>query len=132
MESMQDKTPSLFVPESHLRLAERPDGLVAVYLSKHLAGLLGQPQWIEFSVEPEGEVFPGVPFATIETGKTVYEVALPFAAAFSSPNKDALATPSLLVCAEVEGSWLCLVKPADGDWREGLLDADGYAAYTAP
>ena len=132
MESKQDTAASLFVPESHLRLAEREDGTLAVYLSKHLAGLLGQPQWVEFTTAPGDEVFPSIPFATVETGKTVYEVQLPFAAVLVSPNRDVLATPSLLVCAEVEGSWLCLVRPAADDWREGLLDADGYAAYTAP
>lgn len=122
----------LYVPDSHLRLIPRPDGTVSVSLSEHLAALLGPLQWTECHVEPGSELVPGVPFASVETSKTACEVALPFPALFVAANPRALADAAILSRPADPDGWLCVVRPADENWRDGLLDGPAYAAYVAP
>ena len=122
----------LYIPESHLRLVEEDGGAVAISLSDHLLALLGRPTWAESSTAPGSELSPGVPFATVETEKTVYEVSLPFPAVFVELNPLVQANAALLRALARTDGWLCKVRPADAGWREGLLDEAGYAAYVAP
>ena len=125
-------TSPLYVPDSHLRLVPRPDGTLSVSLSEHLVTLLGRPQWVECQAGPGDELSPGVPFASVETGKTVYEAALPFPAVFVELNEQVRSNASLLALPKLEAGWLCKVRPAADGWREGLLDEAGYVAYIAP
>ena len=122
----------LYVPESHLRLVEEDGGAVAISLSEHLLALLGRPTWAEWSASPGAELPPGVPFATVETEKTVYEVSLPFPAVFVELTTLVRGNAALLRALARTDGWLCKVRPADAGWREGLLDEAGYAAYVAP
>lgn len=124
---------TLYIPDSHLRLFEQPDGTIRVSLSDHLLRQLGRPTWAEWSAAPGAELPPGVPFASVETEKTVYEVALPFPAVYVGLNPDVQANPSILRALARNAGWLCAVRPAPGtDWRAGLLDEDAYAAFVAP
>lgn len=123
----------LYVPETHLRLAEQPDGSLRISLSEPLLRQLGRPTWAEWNAEPGAELPPGVPFASVETEKTVYEVSLPFPAVFVALNPGVRANPSILRALAQGDGWLCAVRPAAGaDWRAGLLDEAGYAAFVAP
>ena len=123
----------LYVPDSHLQLAEKPDGAVRLSLSKHLLGLLGCPSFVDISAGPGAGISPGVPFASVETDKTAYDVALPFQAVFVAANPEVCANPAALFDSARGTDWLCDIRPAPGiDWRNGLLDEGAYASFIAP
>ena len=123
----------LYIPDSHLRLEERPDGSVRISLSAHLLSLLGSPSFVGISAEPGFCIQPNVPFASVETDKTAYDVALPFRASFVAANPDVVANPAALRGDAQGGGWLCDVRPASGGgWRDGLLDEAAYASYVQP
>ena len=123
----------LYIPESHLVLAELSDGAVRVSLSAHLQSLLGRPTFIDFSAVPDSDIQPNVPFASIETNKTAYDVALPFHATFVAVNPAVASKPEALLDEADGAGWLCEIRPASGvDWRDGLLDEDAYASYIQP
>ena len=123
----------LYIPDSHLRLEERPDGAVRISLSAHLLSLLGRPSFVGVSAVADAEIQPNVPFASVETDKTAYDVAIPFRAVFLSANPEAVANPAALLGAGDDAGWLCDVVPAPGvDWRCGLLDEAAYASYVQP
>ena len=129
---MTMKTP-LYVSDSHLQLAEQADGTIRLSLSKHLLGLLGCPTFAEISAVPGARLSPGVPFASVETDKTAYDVALPFPAVFAAANPDVVTNPAVLFDSGCGTGWLCDVRPASAtDWCEGLLDEDAYASFVAP
>ena len=74
-----------------------------------------------------------MPFASVETDKTAYDVALPFRASFVAANPDVVANPAALRGDAPGGGWLCDVRPVSGgDWRDGLLDEVAYASYVQP
>lgn len=123
----------LYVPESHLRLAEQPDGAIRISLSQHLSSLLGSPSFVDISTGPGAGISPGVPFASVETDKTVYDVALPFQAVFVAANPEVCANPAALLDSDRGAGWLCDIRPAPGaDWCVGLLDEAAYASFIAP
>ena len=123
----------LYIPDSHLTLEERSDGVVRISLSAHLLSLLGRPSFVGVFAVADSDIQPNVPFASVETDKTAYDVAIPFRATFLSANPDAVVNPTALLGAEGAAGWLCDVVPAPGvDWRCGLLDEAGYASYVQP
>ena len=123
----------LYIPESHLRLEELSDGAVRVSLSTHLQSLLGRPTFVDFSAIPDSDIQPNVPFASIETNKTAYDVALPFHATFVASNIEVVSKPEALLNQADGVGWLCEIRPASGvDWRDGLLDENAYASYIQP
>ena len=124
---------SLYVPDSHLQLVEQPDGTIRISFSKHLLCLLGCPSFVKISVVPGSGISPNVPFASVETNKTAYDVALPFQSIFVATNPDVGSNPAALFDSARGAGWLCDIRPAPGiDWRDGLLDEDAYASFIAP
>ena len=124
--------PPLYIPDSHLRLVEEADGTIAISLTGHLLAQLGRPTWIEYAAAPGASLPPGVPFCSIETEKTAYEVALPFEASFVAENPDARANPAIVRGLAGTVGWVAKIRPASDAWRDGLLDEAAYAAYVAP
>lgn len=122
----------LYIPESHLRIAENADGTVTVSLSSHLLSLLGRPTWFECAVSPEAVIPPNSPFCTLETDKTAYEVALPFEAAFVAVNGEARDSATVARAVSGPDGWVCKVRPRSTAWRERLLDEECYVAFIAP
>lgn len=124
--------PPLYIPDNLVRLVEEPTGIVAVSLSDCLVARLGRPTIAECSANPGEPLSPGVPFATVETNKTVFEVSLPFPAVFQERNDRVAMNVSLLETGGPAEGWLCKVRPTTGSWREGLLDEVGFATFIAP
>lgn len=123
---------AIYIPESHLRLVEDADGSITISLSKYITPRIGKAEFAECQAKPGDELSPGVPFATIETNKSVYEVALPFPAILAEFNP-LVREDASLICSQPEGDgWICKVRPSNGTWREGTLDETAYAAYIAP
>lgn len=121
-----------YVPESHLRLDLEPDGTIRVSLSGHLLDLLGVPVWADWTPAPGETLAPSVPFASVETEKTVYDIALPFPGVFLDGNPSVRNEPALLARPASEGGWIGRVRPGPDDWRNGLLSEEAYAAFIAP
>jgi len=123
---------AIYIPESHLRLVENADGAITISLSKYITPRIGKAEFAECQTKPGDELSPGVPFVTIETNKSVYEVALPFQATLAEFNP-LVREDASLICSQPEGDgWICRVRPTKDTWREGTLDETAYAAYIAP
>jgi glycine cleavage system H protein len=63
----------------------------------------------------------GRSFATIETGKWVGAVRAAFAGVVVAHNEAMVAQPRTINRDAYGEGWLLLVRPADADWREGLV-----------
>ncbi len=119
----------LYDPHNHLWFRDDGEGVLAVGATKSILSIIGAP---EFTRLPEA----GLAFAadeqigSLETDKTAFAIALPFAGTViaACPPADAAALP-----AAADGDMpLLSVRPSVADWRQGLVSAADYLALSAP
>lgn len=119
----------LYDPHNHLWLREESDGSIQIGVTRAILAVLGAPSFMRL---PEaGKAFSAdESLGSLETDKTAFAIALPFAgsvvAAF--PPADAAALPA---AADGESPVLS-VRPSDDGWKATLVDASAYTALSAP
>ena len=101
------------------------DGAVRIGITDHAQGELGDVVFVQL---PEvGEtVEAGTAVGEIESTKSVSDIFAPVSGEVTAVNDALEAEPALLNSAPYEEGWLFEIRPADEDYRSGLLDAQGY------
>lgn len=103
------------------------EGAVRIGITDHAQGELGDVVFVQL---PEvGEtVEAGAAVGEIESTKSVSDVFAPVSGEVTAVNDRLVDEPALVNSAPYGDGWLFAVRPAAGEYRSGLLDAEGYAA----
>ncbi len=103
------------------------DGVVRIGITDHAQGELGDVVFVQL---PEvGEtVEAGAAVGEIESTKSVSDIFAPVSGEVTAVNDRLEEEPAAVNTAPYGEGWLFEVRPADEDYRSGLLDAEGYAA----
>lgn len=118
----------LYSPGDNLWLREE-DGNVLVGIAGSMLAILGKPEYVNLPAAGTA-IAPGVPFGTLENAKSAFDLALPFPCRVISSNQE-LDLAALGAAPDGELP-LVTVRPDTVRWTDGLLDAQGYAAFVAP
>lgn len=103
------------------------DGVVRIGITDHAQSELGDVVFVQL---PEvGEtVEAGAAVGEIESTKSVSDIFAPVSGEVTAVNDRLEEEPAAVNTAPYGEGWLFEVRPADEDYRSGLLDAEGYAA----
>lgn len=101
------------------------DGLMVIGLSDFAQSELGDIVFINLPVEGDS-VVAGEAFADIESVKAVSDVFSPVSGVVEAVNEELLDNPALVNEAPYE-AWL--IKVADVEAEDDLMDADAYADF---
>lgn len=103
------------------------DGVVRIGITDHAQSELGDVVFVQL---PEvGEtVESGAAVGEIESTKSVSDIFAPVSGEVTAVNDRLEEEPAAVNTAPYGEGWLFEVRPADEDYRSGLLDAEGYAA----
>jgi glycine cleavage system H protein len=104
------------------------DGVVRIGITDHAQSELGDVVFVQL---PEvGEtVDAGAAVGEIESTKSVSDIFAPVSGEVTAVNDRLEDEPAAVNTEPYGGGWLFEVRPADEDYRSGLLDAEGYAAH---
>ena len=106
---------------------EPGDDDVAVGITPHATGELGDIVFIEHQVEVGDEVAKGDEVVVIESTKAASGINAPFDGVVTEVNS-ALTDAPEQVNDDPTGSWFFRMKPSDRAALDGLLDEDAYQA----
>ncbi|MFF0943439.1 glycine cleavage system protein GcvH [Kocuria sp. CPCC 205300] len=103
------------------------DGVVRIGITDHAQSELGDVVFVQL---PEvGEtVESGAAVGEIESTKSVSDIFAPVSGEVTAVNDRLEEEPAAVNTEPYGEGWLFEVRPADEDYRSGLLDAEGYAA----
>jgi glycine cleavage system H protein len=103
------------------------DGVVRIGITDHAQSELGDVVFVQL---PEvGEtVESGASVGEIESTKSVSDIFAPVSGEVTAVNERLEDEPGAVNASPYGDGWLFEVRPADEDYRSGLLDAEGYAA----
>ena len=103
------------------------DGAVRVGITDHAQNELGDVVFVQL---PEvGQVVEaGAAVGEVESTKSVSDIFAPVSGEVTAVNERLEDDPAVLNSSPYGDGWLFEVRPADDDYRSGLLDAEGYAA----
>ncbi|MGX5359493.1 glycine cleavage system protein GcvH [Kocuria sp. KH4] len=103
------------------------DGVLRIGITDHAQSELGDVVFVQL---PEvGEVVEaGAAVGEIESTKSVSDIFAPVSGEVTAVNDRLEEEPAAVNTAPYGEGWLFEVRPADEDYRSGLLDAEGYAA----
>ncbi|MEX5269024.1 glycine cleavage system protein GcvH [Kocuria sabuli] len=103
------------------------DGVVRIGITDHAQSELGDVVFVQL---PEvGEtVEAGAAVGEIESTKSVSDIFAPVSGEVTAVNDRLEEEPAAVNTEPYGEGWLFEVRPADEDYRTGLLDAEGYAA----
>jgi glycine cleavage system H protein len=112
---------------THEWVSEPEDGVVTVGISDFAQDQLGDVVFVELpSVGTEVEAEDAV--AVVESVKTASDIYAPLSGTITEVNDALESAPEAINEAPYGGGWLFRLRPADPAAREGLLDAEAYAA----
>ena len=103
------------------------DGAVRIGITDHAQNELGDVVFVQL---PEvGEVVEaGAAVGEIESTKSVSDIFAPVSGEVTAVNDRLEDEPAVVNSSPYGDGWLFEVRPAEEDYRSGLLDAEGYAA----
>jgi glycine cleavage system H protein len=128
---VSDKLPDdLHYTKSHEWVRTLPDGGVEIGITDHAQQALGDLVFVELP-EPGRRVAPGESCAVVESVKAASDIYSPVGGVVIASNAALATTPELLNQAPYGAGWLMRIALDDQGARQGLLDADGYAALLA-
>lgn len=116
--------------ESHEWLRDEGDGVVAIGITDHAQGLLGDLVFVEL---PEvGAAFTeGDPCAVVESVKAASDVYAPLEGEVVEVNEELSDSPELINDSPYEEGWIYKLKLSDPEALGGLMDAESYADAAA-
>jgi len=111
----------------HEWVAPGAEGTVRIGITDHAQSELGDVVFVQL---PEvGEtVQAGAVVGEIESTKSVSDLFAPVAGEVVAVNERLEEEPAVVNSSPYADGWLFEVRPAADDYRDGLLDAEGYAA----
>lgn len=117
--------------QHHVWYRSAEDGLVLAGISQ--VGVALAREVIVFTPKRAGSSFEqGRAFATVESAKWVGSVRAAFEGVVASINEKAKLAPALINSDCYNEGWMLLVKPANENWRAGLVTGAAIAgAYEA-
>ncbi|KLU08859.1 MULTISPECIES: glycine cleavage system protein GcvH [Kocuria] len=103
------------------------DGVVRIGITDHAQSELGDVVFVQLPEVGEA-VEAGAAVGEIESTKSVSDIFAPVSGEVTAVNDRLEDEPAAVNTAPYGEGWLFEVRPADEDYRSGLLDAEGYAA----
>jgi glycine cleavage system H protein len=110
--------------ESHEWVRREADGTVAIGITDHAQGELGDIVFVE-PPQPGRKVKAGEAVGVVESVKAASDIYAPVAGEIVAANAE-LSTSPERVNADAFGAWIYRLRPDDPSQVERLLDAEGY------
>ncbi|HET7549276.1 MAG TPA: glycine cleavage system protein GcvH [Usitatibacter sp.] len=110
--------------ESHEWVRREADGTVAIGITDHAQGELGDIVFVE-PPQPGRKVKAGEAVGVVESVKAASDIYAPVAGEIVAANAE-LSTSPERVNADAFGAWIYRLRPDDPSHVERLLDAEGY------
>ena len=99
-------------------------------ISDYAQDALGDVVYVKLP-EVGADVSKGDAFSEVESTKSVSEVYAPVTGSVVAVNEVLGDDPGLLNTDPYGEGWICVVRPADAEAYDSLLDADGYRLLIA-
>ena len=106
------------------------DGSVRVGITDYAQDALGDIVYVELP-EVGSSYAAGDSFGEVESTKSVSDIYAPVAGEVVAANEALDATPELINSDPYGEGWFIALRPAEDADFDSLMDAAGYAAYTA-
>ncbi|MFI7494212.1 glycine cleavage system protein GcvH [Kocuria sp. M4R2S49] len=103
------------------------EGAVRIGITDHAQSELGDVVFVQLPEVGES-IEAGASVGEIESTKSVSDIFAPVSGEVTAVNESLEDEPGTVNSAPYGEGWLFEVRPADEDYRSGLLDAEGYAA----
>ena len=110
---------------SHEWVRNEGDGVVAVGITEHAQGLLGDMVFVELP-DVGDQISTGDDVAVAESVKAASDIYAPISGEVVEVNEDLEDSPELVNSDAFGDGWMFKVKLDDAAELEALLDAEGY------
>ena len=121
---------NLHYADTHENVLEE-NGLLKIGVSEFAVDQLGDIVFVELA--DQGKILEkGETFGTIESGKAVEEVYLPFSGEIVSVNESVIDNPELLQNDPIGDGWLIILKPESKASISDLMNSEEYQSKVVP
>lgn len=114
--------------EDHEWARLEDNGAVRIGITDYAQDSLGEIVYVELPA-PGDEVSAGDAFGTVESTKSVSDLVAPISGEVIEVNGDIDGNPGMVNAEPYGEGWLVLLRPADTNELEDLMDAEKYEAH---